>query len=617
MIRRLIFLLILLSSLLVNAETKLKSQTIINKIEHLNELNRSLLIRGNDNKIDALLNQQNQLLNDLILQLKSTAVEELPINIDKKRINFLKNRIHINKEKNNLLAVQRDEFKWKFYQAQQQTYNFIAYLIEATRNYKSSEKIVKYAEQALIENDEQRKLIILPESQSSIIYKELKENYIEFQIVNDTYRGVLGHIVNNSETISTRHWLQKVTLNAMITYVNHFEIITPINYKLSPLKIDVGGTLLSIIIVSLVYLCHPFVFKFTSCIVETYILDPRADHQELIYHEIRKPLRVLLIFFGLDLATYAFFYKNDYRLLIENITFVIYSVIYAWFFFKLLDSVALLHIRKISQANKELRKELFNLGRQAIKWLIFIIVVALCLKHFGINIIAIVSTLGIGGLAFALAAKDTLSNLFGGITILFDNIFRMGDWVKIDNAEGTVAEIGLRSTTIRTFDNALITIPNALVSVSSVKNWSRRSVGRRIKMYIGITYESDMKDIRQALNDIREMLQNHEGVANSKSPMQSKKKRSFLFSSQEDTQGIKNTQLVFMDKYNDFSIDILIYCFSKTVNWKEWLTVKEDILFKVAAILQKNNLEFAYPTEVRINRSESVNLQTGLSTDEL
>ncbi len=437
---------------------------------------------------------------------------------------------------------------------------------------------------------------------------ELKKNYDEFHIANDTYQDILRYVINNPEKISVTHWLKNFNLPTMIAYINHFSLVKPVNRKLSAFQVDVGGILLSALIVFLVYLCHPLVFKCTSWIVETYILEPGADHQELIYHEIRKPLRALLIFFGLDLATYAFFYKTDYRLLIENIIWVLYALIYVWLFFKLLDSIALLHIRKITRLNKELRKELYNLGIQVIKGLVLIIVITLSLKHFGINITAIVSTLGVGGIAFALAAKDTLSNLFGGITILFDNIFRMGDWVKIGDAEGTVAEIGLRSTTIRTFDNALITIPNASVSVSSVKNWNRRAVGRRIKMYISITYESDTNDIRQALTDIREMLQNHNDIANPRSTVAGRKRRSFRFSSQADTQGIKNTQLVFLDKYNDFSIDILVYCFSKTVNWAEWLQVKEDVLFKIAAILRKNNLEFAYPTEVRINRTEPTHL---------
>ena len=184
------------------------------------------------------------------------------------------------------------------------------------------------------------------------------------------------------------------------------------------------------------------------------------------------------------------------------------------------------------------------------------------------------------------------------------------------DVEGTVAEIGLRSTTIRTFDNALITIPNSLVSVSSVMNWNRRAVGRRIKMYVGVTYESDMDDIKQAIEDIRIMLKDHPDIANPKHKRLGSKKRYFKFASQEDTHGIKSTQLVYMDRYNDFSIDILIYCFARTVKWAEWLAVKEDVLFKIAEILKKNNLEFAYPTQVRIYRSENKD-ETGIPGEQV
>jgi MscS family membrane protein len=356
----------------------------------------------------------------------------------------------------------------------------------------------------------------------------------------------------------------------------------------------------------LVYFTYPFIFKCTSWCIENYVIDKDVEHQEVIYHEIRNPVRILLIFFGINLGTYAFFYKTDYRSSLEGFSYIIYSLIFIWLFFKIIDSIVLVQIQKISSSNKALRKELFNLAVQTTKGLIVIFILAFGLNHFGISLTAIISTLGVGGLAFALAAKDTLSNLFGGITILFDNIYRMGDWIRVGDVEGTVAEIGLRSTTIRTFDNALITIPNSLVSVSSVMNWNRRAVGRRIKMYIGVTYESNMDDLRQGVEDIRSMLRDHPEIANPEQK-HGNKRRNFKFLSLEDTHGIKSTQLVFMDRFNDFSIDIIIYCFSKTVVWSEWLAVKEDVLFKIAEILEKNNLEFAYPTQVRIYRPENEN----------
>ncbi len=583
-----------------------KQQLIISKLDEIEQLNRSETGLEGDKKIDELWNKKHRALNELMLFLKKTTVNRLPPAINKSKLSSLENRIGVNKDKGHKLAVQRDEMKLEFYAVRQKSRDFVTYLIKAAHDYKTADTILSHTQKLLDENREHVEKITLPvEENETAIYKALQKNHADFQLANKTYEDVLEYILKNPEQISVVHWAQKFQLTSMIAYVNDFEFLKPVNRKLAALKIDVGGVLLSMIIVFLVYICHPFVFKFTSWTVETYILEPGADHQELIYHEIRRPLRTLLIFFGLDLATYAFFYRTDYRPVIENVIFVIYALIYVWFFFKLLDSIALLQIRKLSRTNKELRKELFNLGVQVLKGIFFIVATTICLKHFGVNITAILSTLGIGGMALALAAKDTLSNLFGGITILFDNIFRMGDWVKIGDAEGTVAEIGLRSTTIRTFDNALITIPNSSVSVSSVKNWNRRAVGRRIKMHIGVTYESNMEDIRKALEDIREMLSTHPDIANPKTSIQGrKKKRHFRFSSQADTQGIKNTQLVFLDRYNDFSIDILIYCFSRTVNWAEWLAVKEDILFKIAEILEKNNLEFAYPTQVRINRNE-------------
>jgi MscS family membrane protein len=574
----------------------------MDKIEALNAYNQSLSVSENEAEIDGLLSAKNKLLTHLVIQLQTSSVQKFPAIISSEKLNLLMTRININKERNNRLALQRDKFKQDYYETQKNTRDFLIYLIQAMENYQSAAEIIRYSKNKLSLNRKKHKTIKLPIAPGSLLYLQLEKNYHDFKIANETYQDILRYCINNADKISITHWTNYVSLISITSYINHFDFLYPINRKLSTFKVDIGGILLSLVILIFVYLIHPLVFKCTSWFVESYILEPGADHQELIYHEIRTPLRSLLIFFGLDLAMKSIFYRVDYLEFIEGIIFATYAFIYVWFFFKLLDSIALLQIRKLRRTNKALRKELFNLAIQVLKALVLIVVVSLSLKHFGINISAIVSTLGLGGLAFALAAKDTLSNLFGGITILFDNIFKMGDWVKIGDTEGTVAEIGLRSTTIRTFDNALITIPNASVSVSSVKNWNRRSIGRRIKMYIGVTYESDMDDIRQALEDLRNMLQAHDDIANPRAKILSKGKQNFKFSSQADTHGIKNTQLVFMDRYNKFSIDILIYCFSKSVAWEDWLRVKEDVLFKIADILQQNNLEFAYPTEVKINR---------------
>jgi MscS family membrane protein len=242
-----------------------------------------------------------------------------------------------------------------------------------------------------------------------------------------------------------------------------------------------------------------------------------------------------------------------------------------------------------------LRNEVINLSIKAINGVIILLSIIAMLKVIGVDLTAVLSGLGIAGAAVAFAAKDSIANIFGSVAILAGDIFEQGDWIQSRDAEGTVVEIGLRATTVRTFDNALISVPNVELSNSSVKNWTRRRIGRRIKMNIGLTYESDFNDIKQAIEEIKEMLRNHPGIANEHTSFSNSDREAKLVSI-EDLKGIKRTTLVYMDEFAASSINILIYCFSRTVVWNEWLEVKEDVMFKIGDILKKNNLEFAYPT---------------------
>jgi len=609
-----VFLLALIvSNASISAEPVKKS--IKQSVDELKAINLELLINTGES-IDSLLKRKVDVLGDLMKQLRDKSSSQLTIQVDKRELSFLESRIEVNVERGNHLAAQRDKTKLKTYKINQSIEKYLEFLIESSNNYLPIDDIVDFSQKELDASVNTETKLLLPKVEvESAVFASLKDNYRQFLQANHTYRDILGFVISNPRKIASVHWFQEFSLLSAISYVNHFDFVSSVNYRLAPFKVDVGGVSLSFIIIFLIYYSYPFVFNCTRWCVENYLIDKEIGQQELVYHELRRPARALLVFFGINLGTYAFFYKTDFRSSLEGISFIIYSLLFVWLFFKIIDSIVLVQVEKLASSNKELRKELFNLGVQALKGLVIIIVLAFGLNHFGISLTAIISTLGVGGLAFALAAKDTLSNLFGGITILFDNVFRMGDWIKVGDVEGTVAEIGLRSTTIRTFDNALITIPNSIVSVSSVMNWNRRAVGRRIKMHVGVTYESNMDDIKQTLEDIRDMLKNHPDIANPKHKV-SNQKRQFKFTSQADMHGIKSTQLVFMDRYNDFSIDILIYCFARTVDWAEWLAVKEDVLFKIAEILQNNNLEFAYPTQVRIFRPENNNNIAIKSADE-
>ncbi|PIF03143.1 MAG: hypothetical protein CSA86_06235 [Arcobacter sp.] len=177
-----------------------------------------------------------------------------------------------------------------------------------------------------------------------------------------------------------------------------------------------------------------------------------------------------------------------------------------------------------------------------------------------------------------------------------DNSFSQGDWIKTNSVEGTVVDIRMRTTRIRTFDNGMITIPNSQLANTPIINWSKRKFGRRIKMSIGITYESKMSDIKKLKDDIDQMLRAHKNIATSVN-INIKKGKAFEITKKEDLLGIKNTLLVYIDELAGSSINILVYCFSKSPVWEDWLDTKEDVILKIAKLVEKNNCEFAYPTQ--------------------
>jgi MscS family membrane protein len=222
--------------------------------------------------------------------------------------------------------------------------------------------------------------------------------------------------------------------------------------------------------------------------------------------------------------------------------------------------------------NPELAHEMGNFILTIIRGIILAVGLGAILQVWGINVAGLVAGLGIGGLAFALAAKDTAANLFGSIALLLDKSIRIGEWIKIEDVEGVVEDIGMRTTKIRSFGKSLITLPNQMIANNPIQNFSRRGV-RRIKMTIGLTYSTNSEQMENILNDIRTMLKNHEGITE------------------------KETMLVNFTSFDDSSLGIFIYTFTNTANWAKYMDIKEDINLKIMKIVEDNNSNFAFPSQ--------------------
>jgi MscS family membrane protein len=209
--------------------------------------------------------------------------------------------------------------------------------------------------------------------------------------------------------------------------------------------------------------------------------------------------------------------------------------------------------------------------RKTIRVFIVFLAVLMLVQNLGYSISGLLASLGLGGLAIALAAKDTLSNIFGSIMILLDRPFTIGDWVKAGDMEGTVEEIGFRSTRIRTFSETLITVPNSVLMNMSIDNISQMPK-RRIKLTIGVTYATTPALMRQAVAGIRQLLREHPAI-------------------QQDF------SLVNFTEFGASSLDIMVYCFTTSTIWGEYLDAREDLCLKIMESLEKIGLEIAFPSQ--------------------
>ncbi len=298
--------------------------------------------------------------------------------------------------------------------------------------------------------------------------------------------------------------------------------------------------------------------------VEAFVGKTKTDVDDKILQALIKPLNLTFIILGIYFASIVI-HKEQFLVafLKSAFTFLIFWALY--------NLVKEFEIQIQNLFGKKVSQEIGIFLVKALKVFVIALGSVAVLQTFGINVSAFIASLGLGGLAFALAAKDTAANLFGGFAILTDNIFKIGDWVKIGSVEGIVKDIGMRTTKIRAFDKRLVVVPNATIANSAVDNFSRRD-RRRIKMRVGLTYSTTPQTMQKVLNEIRQMLVNHPQIH--KEPM-----------------------FVYFDEFGASSLDLFFYLFTTTANWEEYLKIREEINLKIIEIVQKNGSDFAFPSQ--------------------
>lgn len=223
------------------------------------------------------------------------------------------------------------------------------------------------------------------------------------------------------------------------------------------------------------------------------------------------------------------------------------------------------------RSDNDLDDQIVKLITRSLRIFVVIVGVLLCAQNLGIQVFSVLAGLGIGGLAVALAAKDSLANFFGSIFIMLDRPFRAGHWIIVKSHEGIVEEIGFRSTKIRTFYNSVISIPNSELAITPVDNMGLRRY-RRVRTHLGITYDTPPDKVAAFTQGIQDMLRAHPRV-------------------QPDP-----IYVVFND-FGPSSLDILLYFFLDVPDWGTELREREAILLDIVRIAHALGVSFAFPTQ--------------------
>ena len=285
---------------------------------------------------------------------------------------------------------------------------------------------------------------------------------------------------------------------------------------------------------------------------------------------IKTPLKFSIILVGFYIAK-EWLNLSQLDTFLDKIIQTFATIIVFWLIYRLVAKFSYIFDKFSSRFGKKLSSDIENFIVKTLKILVFIVAIMSILQNWGINVSAFLASLGLVGMAFALAAKDTAANLFGSLVIFTDRPFKVGDWIQTPQVEGTVENIGIRSTRIRAFTQALISVPNAIIANSPITNWSKMG-RRRIKTRLGLTYSTTKEQMQNILDDLRAMLKNHSDIHN-------------------------DTVMIYFDEFGDSSLSISCYFFTTTTVRAKFLEVREDINFKIMGIVEKNGSSFAFPSQ--------------------
>lgn len=296
--------------------------------------------------------------------------------------------------------------------------------------------------------------------------------------------------------------------------------------------------------------------------------DTRIDDRAVA--AIEPPMRLVPIVLGVFFAIEIMQPEGSFAVIGEKLVRSLIAFTIFWAFYRVVEPLSTYTVR----LEKMFSAAMVEWMVKAVRIAFILLGGATILEIWGIQVAPLLAGLGLFGVAVALGAQDLFKNLIAGLLIIAEKRFNKGDWVLVDGVvEGTVETIGFRSTLVRRFDKAPVYVPNAKLSDNAVTNFAKMT-HRRIYWKIGVEYGSTVEQLRQIRDGIEGFLLNDDAfVKPPEVPM-----------------------FVRIDSFNDSSIDIMVYCFTRTTVWGEWLEIKERLAYAIKAVVEGAGTGFAFPS---------------------
>ena len=331
--------------------------------------------------------------------------------------------------------------------------------------------------------------------------------------------------------------------------------------------IAVGILILSFVVVKMLY----WIF---SNVIRRLTSKTKTNLDDVLIDKLEKPLTYLVLILGYWISIHYLVFKVNVELVLENVAYFLLVIDFTAILSRIVDALITEIIMPISEkSDSSFDNQLIPVIQKGVRSIIWILGIIIGLDNIGFDITAMIAGLGIGGLALALAAQDSVKNIFAGIMIFLDKPFRIKDRIQVDGFDGIVEEVGLRSTRLRTLEGRIVTIPNSRFTDNSVTNVTSQPT-LKVKLNLGLIYDTDEVQMQKAIDILEDIVKNQEAIT--------------------------DDYAAGFNGFGDFSLNILFIYYVKPDS--HWLDTQTLVNKEILRRFNKEGLEFAFPTQTILKK---------------